>query len=170
MSSPTATSSSPRPRPRTSTVVGDLAEARRLSRILVGERDGAARPAPPAAPGPSLAGGQPWEAVLEDCVRQVPAIAAFVVDARGLLVAAAGALAPALLEGTGARLALALRHLESLPATTATSRTIMVEYDGEWLTGMRLHRDDGELLLGVISDRPVSPTARGILRAALGAT
>lgn len=165
-----AASSSDRARRRApSSTASDLAVARNLSRQLVGERDASGKPEA-AAPALAFTPAQSWDALLEDCVRQVPAIAAFVVDERGLLVAAAGALAPGLLEATGAQLAVALRHLESLPVTTAVGKTVMVEYDGEWLTGLRLVQDGAVLLLGVLSDRPMSPTARGIVRAALAGT
>lgn len=153
---------------RTRDLDGDRAAATRLSHALIAARDqgGDAPPAPPLA----LTTGGSWDAMLEEWVRQVPAIAAFIVDDRGLLMAAAGALAANVLEGSGARLAEALRHLEHLPATTAASRTVLVEYDGEWLTGIRVHHGDGELIIGVIGDRPMTPTARAMLRATLTGT
>lgn len=142
----------------------DRALAARLSRALVAA---SADPGTEPSPALELASGGGWDALLEDCVRQVPAIAAFIVDGRGLLVAAAGALGADVLEGTGARVAEALRHLVHLPASGAACRAVIVEYDGEWLTVLPVRLADGELVIGVVGDRPMAPTARAILRAAL---
>jgi hypothetical protein len=164
MSSPPAPSSS---RPGAHGAVPDLARAGELSRRLV-----AARSSTPRDPGPTpraldLDPRWSWDELLDACLRQLPAIAAFIVDHRGLLVGAGGALAASVLEGAGARLASAAGLLTELPGLAGAPQVILVEYDGEWLTALQVRTGEGALTLGIISDRPVDGLARGAIHAAL---
>ncbi|MCE9572450.1 MAG: hypothetical protein K8W52_04775 [Deltaproteobacteria bacterium] len=147
----------------------DRAVFRRVSRTLQAPRGTAP---PPLAPLPpplptivapvvlAIAPDASWDEVLDQCVRQLGAIAAFIIDDRGLLVAGSGAMPLGMLEGTGARLVIAIHQADHMESAAGSARGITVEFDGQWLTGIRLPTETTYLTVGLFTDRPLDASTR----------
>ncbi|MCE9572456.1 MAG: hypothetical protein K8W52_04805 [Deltaproteobacteria bacterium] len=135
----------------------DLALFRRVSRSLQAPPVAVAAPAAPAL---VIAADASWDEVLDECVRQLGAIAAFIIDDRGLLVAGSGAMPLGTLEGTGARLVIAIHQADHMESAVGGARGITLEFDGQWLTGIRVPTESTPLTVGLFTEAPLDLEAR----------
>jgi len=114
---------------------------------------------------PEMMGSAGWRHLVDWCLDATDADAVFVVDARGLVVAGSGALPAEEVEAAGARLLALFEHADQLLESQGEARSINVELELGWLTGLRVavRRDDpedGTLIVGIVTTRPLSEGAR----------
>ncbi len=112
-----------------------------------------------------MMGSAGWRHLVDWCVDAIDADAVFVVDARGLVVAGSGALPAEEVEAAGARLLALFEHADRLLESQGETRSVNVELELGWLTGLRVavRRDDpedGTLVVGIVTTRPLSEAAR----------
>ncbi len=112
-----------------------------------------------------MMGSAGWRHLVDWCLEATDADAVFVVDARGLVVAGSGALPAEEVEAAGARLLALFEHADQLLESQGEARSINVELELGWLTGLRaaVRRDDpedGTLIVGIVTTRPLSDAAR----------
>jgi hypothetical protein len=104
--------------------------------------------------------------LLSWCRTALGADAAFIVDARGLLVANSGSLADEEAEAMGARLSVALQQADELEPGKPI-QNLAIDLTARYLTGFRLQTARAQLLsVGLISARPLTPRAGALVRGA----
>ncbi len=109
-------------------------------------------PLPPRAERPPPPESDDWAALLGWIRALCAADAAFLIDVRGLLVAASGDVPKERAEGMGARLVLAFEHADRMEADAQRSRSMVIDFGGAVLTGIRIPLPEGEtLVLGIAS-------------------
>ncbi|MGE0321652.1 MAG: hypothetical protein AB7K71_16130 [Polyangiaceae bacterium] len=113
-------------------------------------------------------GAEAWNQLLDGCMGIARADAAFLMEPQGLVVAARGRLTADVAEGIGARLMLALDQAAQM--SPGKSHTVCVEFDGRWLTGVRLSVGDTQLTLGVTAELPLPKDIREALEELIAAT
>lgn len=129
----------------------------------------AATPVAPPAPLPpsadELSGSAGWARLLEWCVIDVGVDAAILTDDRGLVIASAGVVDLELAQGIAARLVIAFHQADRM--STGPSRTMVIELDGIWLTGLRIDHSDEPLTLSVLAATPLATETRAALASAI---
>lgn len=132
----------------------------------------AAAPAPavdPRAPTPwpgrvpPLPAAATFEARTNWCREALGADAIFLLDERGLLVAASGGMTPSESEGIGARLVFSFEQADAMRRGADRTRSIAVEFGNSCLTGWRFPIDGVTLTLGVVTPKPLAPGAAAIV-------
>ncbi|RLB54569.1 MAG: hypothetical protein DRJ42_08690 [Deltaproteobacteria bacterium] len=114
-----------------------------------------------------MAGSVGWGRMLDWCVEALEAEAAFVVDGRGLTIAASGSLPQADIDETGARLTVAFEQADELAGTLGIALSVSVELDTGWLVGILVPgADDDKFTVGVVLPRALSNDARQKIAAA----
>lgn len=113
-------------------------------------------------------GADAWNQLLDGCLGIAQADSAFLMEPQGLVVAARGRLSADVAEGIGARLMLALDQAAQM--SPGKSHTVCVEFDGRWLTGVRLSVGDTQLTLGVTAELPLPRDIREALEELIAAT
>lgn len=113
-------------------------------------------------------GAEAWNQLLDGCMGIAQADAAFLMEPQGLVVAARGRLSADVAEGIGARLMLALDQAAQM--SPGKSHTVCVEFEGRWLTGVRLKVGDTQLTLGVTAELPLPKDIREALEELIAAT
>lgn len=106
-------------------------------------------------------GSAGWGKMLDWCVDALDADAAFIVDARGLVIGGAGLLGSGEVEETGARLIVAFGQADRMLSSHGASLSLSVELESGWLVGIRIpSRDDEEFILGIVSNEALSQDIR----------
>ncbi len=113
-------------------------------------------------------GADAWNQLLDGCLGIAQADSAFLMEPQGLVVAARGRLSADVAEGIGGRLMLALDQAAQM--SPGRSHTVCVEFDGRWLTGVRLAVGDTQLTLGVTAEQPLPRDIREALEELIAAT
>ena len=113
-------------------------------------------------------GADAWNQLLDGCIGIAQADSAFLMEPQGLVVAARGRLSADVAEGIGGRLMLALDQAAQM--SPGKSHTVCVEFDGRWLTGVRLTVGDTLLTLGVTAEQPLPRDIREALEELIAAT
>lgn len=108
---------------------------------------------------PEMMGSPGWAKLLDWCIDAYDADAAFVVDARGLLVGSRGLLPQEEIDEIGARLLIAFEQADHM--SPGGSQSMSIERDKTWLLGLRVALNETErLTVGVVTPRPISAAAR----------
>ena len=87
---------------------------------------------------------------------------AFIVDSRGLVVAASGLLGADVVEETGARLIIAFEQGDLALRSHGKALSVTVELESGWLVGMRVpvRDDDAGFIVGIAGPLPLTHEAR----------
>ncbi len=116
-------------------------------------------PPPPPEEDTSTWGEGAWQQRLEWVLVTAKAKCAVVLDRQGLVVATRGDITPDKAQAWGGRLLLMLdqaAHIED-----RSLRSVCIELDDEWLTGVTgTGPDHPEVAIAVLADRPVAATIR----------
>ncbi|MBL8600516.1 MAG: roadblock/LC7 domain-containing protein [Myxococcales bacterium] len=110
-----------------------------------------------------------WNHILDRCVELVGAEAAFVLDNHGLVIATRLAITPDEAQALGARLQAMLDQAQQLAGEGHGGRAVSLEFNDNYLTGLRAERQGTEFVLGLISADPVRREARAMLERILTA-
>ncbi len=118
-------------------------------------------PQPPQAPPPSAelpvhVGAEGWNRLLAEAAAYSGAKELFIVDTSGLPVATQGIPATFDVERVGSRLVLAFDQADRMGERAC--RHLTIDLGSRTLTGVRLVAPEaGPLMLGILSDRPLTP-------------
>lgn len=106
--------------------------------------------------------------MLDWCVSSLDADAAFIVDERGLVIAAAGLLDASSVEETGARLIVTFEQGDQMLRSHGQALSVTVELESGCLVGMRVpvRDDEGALIVGIVGPLPLTHEARRKIAAA----
>ncbi len=115
-------------------------------------------------------GAEIWNELLDGCLSAADAEAAFVMDGQGLVVATRGNISADDAEAIGARLMVALDQAAEI-GNRGGSYSVAIEFDGSWLTGLRLHLHDAKsLTVGLVAHGPLSRDTREVIENLMGIT
>jgi len=110
-------------------------------------------------------GIQEWHDFLDTCICSCGAETAFVTDSEGLLVASRGRLHSGEMEGLGARLSIAFQQADRMEIAAGDSRSVMIEFDHLWLSGIGFHSENQpSFTIGILGKDPVPATKRDEIR------
>ena len=109
-----------------------------------------------------MMGSGGWKAMLDWVVSALDADGAFIVDSRGLVVAASGLLGADVVEETGARLIIAFEQGDLALRSHGKALSVTVELESGWLVGMRVpvRDDDAGFIVGIAGPLPLTHEAR----------
>ena len=161
-----ARASAPEPTPRVGVAAPDPSGFVSLRR-----NDPVPAPVPTPTPTPRVFGAGGWENLLEWTLAATGSEAAFLMDPHGLVVACRGPLPAGQAERLGARLMVALDQARRMAPTEEEDISVTVQFGEVFLTGFAAPLSDGILLTaGLVSRKPVEPSARGAVARALAAS
>ncbi len=110
-------------------------------------------------------GSPGWERLLEWCTASLDAHAAFLVDARGLIVGSRGRIPQEEIEEIGARLLIAFDQADHM--SPGGSRILAIQRAGDWLVGLRVpFVEDEDLTIGMVTQDRLSGKACETVREA----
>lgn len=112
-------------------------------------------------------GPEVWNQLLDGCLAAADGRAAFLLDAQGLSVAVRGDVTPEIAESLGARMSVALDQAQEM-AAGAPSAAVCLEWEGSWLTGLRLASAAEPLTVCVLARGPIGGDARELIENLLG--
>ncbi len=153
----------------------DLEQARYLTRRLRGNLTRAEELSFPArhyvrflgrrgnpAGGDASFGISNWHQLLDDCMRETGATAAFVMGGEGLVIAVRGGVAAEQAQAIGARLMIGLDQAEQLNEGGAAT-TLCAEVAEGWVSALRFEHNDTRLLLAVVGGAPLDSSSRRVV-------
>jgi hypothetical protein len=114
-----------------------------------------------------LAGSGGWLRLLDWICAVARADAAFLTDARGLVIASGGAIDDDAAQGIGARIVISFAHADQMDGRG--SRSLAIELDERWLTGLRIPFGDESVIVGLLAAEPMGADLRAGITAAVAA-
>ncbi len=138
-------------------------------RRVAGAVDSTGFPSVPPAPLPRF-GPETWNQLLDGCLAVADGESAFLMDGQGLVVACRGVIGASDAEAIGARLLLTLDQATAMGASGEPARSVIVEVEGRWLSGLRASSRSGmSLTVGVLGPSPLGAAAREVVDGLLSA-
>lgn len=123
--------------------------------------------APPvlAPPPEAIAGSGGWPRLLDWACAAAGAEAAFLTDTRGLVIACRGEVTDDDAQSIGARIVIAFAHADQMDGHG--SRSIAIELERRWLTGLRVPFGDEPLIVGLLASGPITDGLRAAITGAV---